>query len=162
LIFKKMSGKNYKLISTLLLVFCCSFLVSGQSMTDRSALPQFPGGQQALAKFIYSNMHYPDKAQMLGITGLVKVRFTVLPTGKIVNAHILKDIGGGCGAEAMRLVSLMPKWKSGKVNNKPARIEVTLPIIFDLKERKLGRKKISRKEKRRLRKEKKKKQLSTQ
>ncbi len=113
----------------------------------------FPGGEQALAKFIYTNLHYPDKAQMLGITGLVKVNFMVLPTGKILNAQIVKEIGGGCGLEALRIVSFMPSWIPGTINGKPASISVTLPIVFDMREVKTKRRKVSRKERRKLRKE---------
>lgn len=127
-------------------------VLQAQSNDLQNIMPEYPGGQQALAKFMYSNMHYPDKAQRLGITGLVRVQFTVLPSGKIINARLIKDIGGGCGAEAMRLVSLMPSWIPGRIDGKPASISVTLPVVFDLRETKIKRKKISRKERRRLRK----------
>lgn len=142
---------RFSLSLLLFLFFSLNGLAQEAKSINRN-VPQFPGGEQALAKFIYTNMHYPDKAQILGITGLVKVQFDVLANGKILNARLLNDIGGGCGTEAMRLVSLMPNWKPGIINGKPASISVTLPIMFDLRERKIKRKKLSRKERKRLRK----------
>lgn len=139
-----------KRILLLLIFLSLGFVVFSQNAL--TTMPEFPGGPRVLSQFIYTHMHYPDKAQMLGITGLVQVQFTVLPTGKISNAHLLHDIGGGCGTEAMRLVSVMPPWKPGSINNEPASITVTLPIMFDLRERKINQKKMSRKERRQLRK----------
>ena len=50
--------------------------------------------------------------------------------GRISNAHVKRDIGGGCGAEALRVVNSMPRWKPGKQRGKPVRVEYTLPINF--------------------------------
>ena len=65
--------------------------------------------------------------------GKVNVTFIVNTDGSISDVRIIRDIGGGCGDEAIRVVKNMPKWKPGVQNGKPVRVKYTMPIIFDLK-----------------------------
>ena len=95
--------------------------------------PEFPGGDAALYKYLAENLDYPKLAVETGITGKVYIRFIVEKDGSITQATIRKDIGGGCGAEARRVVRGMPKWKPGKQCKKPVRTEFTLPISFELR-----------------------------
>ena len=94
--------------------------------------PEFPGGCEALYKFIGDNQHYHRQAKENNITGRVFVSFVVEKDGSVSNAQVLRDIGGGCGAEAVRLVKSMPKWKPGKQHGKPVRTQFNLPVLFDI------------------------------
>lgn len=95
--------------------------------------PKFPGGMEALYKYLGQNIKYPQLARENGITGKVYVTFVVEKDGSIANPRILRDIGGGCGAEAIRVVKAMPKWSPGKQRGKAVRVQFNLPVNFNLK-----------------------------
>lgn len=97
-------------------------------------MPEFPGGEQALYVFLDKNIRYPKFAKDNKIQGNVFVQFVVEKDGTITNPKVLRDIGGGCGEEASRLLSIMPKWKPGKLRGKTVRVQYKLPISFRLKE----------------------------
>lgn len=92
--------------------------------------PEFPGGKDSLEAFIKRNLVYPQKAKENGISGKVYLTFVVEKDGSITNIKVLRDIGGDCGAEAVRVVKLMPKWKPGVQRGKPVRVQYNLPIYF--------------------------------
>lgn len=94
--------------------------------------PEYPGGMEALYKYLASNIHYPALAKENNITGKVYVTFVVEKDGSIANPRILRDIGGGCGQEAIRVVKSMPKWKPGKQRGKAVRVQFNLPVSFNL------------------------------
>ncbi len=94
--------------------------------------PEFPGGMEALYKYLRDNIKYPQLARDNNITGKVYVTFVVERDGSIANPRVLKDIGGGCGAEAIRVVKSMPKWKPGKQRGKAVRVQFNLPVSFNL------------------------------
>ena len=96
--------------------------------------PQFPGGLDSLYNFIYSNLRYPQSAMRCKLEGRVFITFVVEKDGSITNVRILRDIGGGCGQEAKRVVEMMPKWIPGKQNGKTVRVQYNLPITFKLNE----------------------------
>ena len=96
-------------------------------------MAEFPGGEEALLKYLAENIKYPELARANGITGKVYLRFVVEKDGRITNAKVVRDIGGGCGSEALRVVKSMPKWKPGKVNGKSVRSEFNLPVNFNLR-----------------------------
>lgn len=107
-------------------------------------MPLYPGGEEAMFKFISDNTIYPIIAKEKGISGTVIVTFVVEIDGSLSNINILKDIGGGCGEEAVRIVKAMPKWIPGKHNGINVRVQYTLPIRFafvDEKEQKKTKKK---------------------
>ena len=89
--------------------------------------PQFPGD---INKYIEDNLKYPQLARDNNITGRVYVTFVVEQDGSLTGVRVLRDIGGGCGAEAIRLVNTMPKWIPGKQRGKPVRVQYNLPINF--------------------------------
>lgn len=108
--------------------------------------PTFPGCEEIVEKperqqcaetklleFIYSQITYPAIARENGIEGMVYVRFVVERNGSISNIEVVRDVGGGCGDEAARVVKLMPKWNPGKQRGMPVRVMFTLPVKFDLK-----------------------------
>ena len=94
--------------------------------------PEFPGGMEALYKYLQQNIKYPQLARDNNITGRVYVTFVVERDGSIANPRVLKDIGGGCGAEAIRVVKSMPKWNPGKQSGKAVRVQFNLPVNFNL------------------------------
>lgn len=94
--------------------------------------PEFPGGPDSMFAFLYRIIKYPKKAIRKNITGVVYVTFIVEKDGQISNAKILRDIGGGCGKEVLRVINAMPKWKPGILDGEPIRTELLLPITFNL------------------------------
>ena len=94
--------------------------------------PEFPGGMEALYKYLQTSIKYPTIAKENNITGRVYVTFVVEKDGSIANPRILRDIGGGCGQEAIRVVKAMPKWKPGKQRGKAVRVQFNLPVSFNL------------------------------
>ena len=81
---------------------------------------------------IYSNITYPAIARENGIEGTVVIRFVVEKDGRISNAEIVREIGGGCGAESLRVVQAMPDWNPGTRFNEPLRVQFNLPVRFKL------------------------------
>jgi TonB family protein len=77
-------------------------------------MPTFIGGQSEMIKFIKNNLKYPSEAKINKTTGTVYVSFIVETNGTLTNFKILKDIGDGCGEEAIRVIKTMPKWKPGE------------------------------------------------
>ncbi|MBQ7710535.1 MAG: energy transducer TonB [Bacteroidales bacterium] len=94
--------------------------------------PEFPGGMEALYKYLGESIKYPQLAKENNIEGKVYVTFVVEKDGSIANPRILRDIGGGCGNEAVRVVKAMPKWKAGKQRGKNVRVQFNLPVSFKL------------------------------
>ena len=97
-------------------------------------MPQFPGGDDALYEFISKNLKYPQTAKERKIQGKVFVQFTVDKDGAIINPRVVRDIGGGCGEEALRVVKMMPKWEPGEQSGKVVSMGFTLPIRFTLED----------------------------
>lgn len=93
-------------------------------------LPKFPGGNDRMYEFISNNLSYPRIAQENGISGRVYIEFYVNKDGSLSDAKIIRDIGGGCGAAALKVVKRMPKWQAGKVNGVAKRMKFTLPVLF--------------------------------
>ena len=95
--------------------------------------PQFPGGMDAMYKYLAQNIKYPQLARDNNVTGKVYVTFVVERDGSLTNVKVLRDIGAGCGQEAVRVVKSMPKWKPGKHRGKAVRVQYNLPVNFNLK-----------------------------
>ena len=96
-------------------------------------MPEFPGGQQALFKYLSENIKYPVIAQENGIQGKVTCQFTINKDGSIVDIEVIRSGGDpSLDKEAVRVIKSMPKWKPGKQNNKTVRVRYTLPVRFKL------------------------------
>ena len=104
-----------------------------QIFTIVEQMPEFPGGEEELFKYLGKNIKYPSMARENGITGTVYVTFVVEGNGEISDVKKLRGIGGGCDEEAMRVVKAMPSWKAGKQNGKSVRVQYNLPIKFTLR-----------------------------
>lgn len=97
--------------------------------------PTFPGGDEALAKYLSNNIRYPHLATENGISGTVFVSFVVDSEGQIKDVKTVGATkGGGLEDEAMRVVKKMPKWKPGKQNGRQVSVQFNLPIRFTLQE----------------------------
>ncbi len=92
--------------------------------------PEFPGGVNAMIKFISSNVKYPKKALDKKIEGTVVIQFIVEKDGTLTNLDIIRDPGGGLGKEGLRVVKLMPNWKPGSQKGKNVRVKMSAPIRF--------------------------------
>ena len=103
-----------------------------QSFDVVEEMPQFPGGNDALMKYLASNVRYPEVAEKAGIQGRVIVTFVVGSDGSISDATILKSVDPSLDQEALRLVNGMPNWTPGKQDGKPVRVKYTIPISFAL------------------------------
>ncbi|MBQ4507301.1 MAG: energy transducer TonB [Paludibacteraceae bacterium] len=96
-------------------------------------MPEFPGGQQALFKYLSENVKYPVIAQENGIQGRVICQFVVNKDGNIVDVEVVRSGGDpSLDKEALRLVKSMPKWKPGKQRGKAVRVKYTVPVNFRL------------------------------
>jgi len=96
-------------------------------------MPQFPGGDSALLKYLHENITYPDSAKVKNITGRVAVRFCVTETGAVDQISILKGVDPSLDAEAFRVASTLPAFKPGKSGGVPVPVWYMIPITFSLK-----------------------------
>lgn len=95
-------------------------------------MPEFPGGTEALQKYLSQSVRYPVIAQENGIQGRVYIQFVINQNGEVTNATILRGVDPSLDREALRVVEAMPKWKPGKQRNRPVRVSYTVPINFVL------------------------------
>lgn len=95
-------------------------------------MPEFPGGEAALRKFIANAIKYPQIAQENGIQGRVYVQFVVERDGSVSNATIARGVDPSLDREALRVVNSLPKWKPGMQRGKPVKVSYTVPINFVL------------------------------
>ena len=97
------------------------------------SMPEFPGGQQALFKYLSENVKYPVIAQENGIQGRVICQFVVNKDGSIVDVEVVRSGGdASLDKEAIRVIKSMPKWKPGKQRGKAVRVKYTVPVNFKL------------------------------
>ncbi|WP_234445893.1 energy transducer TonB [Carboxylicivirga marina] len=95
-------------------------------------MPEFPGGDEGVRRFIAQTVRYPVEAQKKGIQGRVYVSFVIDRHGKIGEVKIAKGIDFYIDNEALRVVRSMPDWTPGSHNGKPVKVTYTVPIIFVL------------------------------
>lgn len=95
-----------------------------------SKMPSFPGGEEAMMKYIQKEINYPPLARENGIQGRAVVMFIVEKDGSISNIEVVKPLGWGIDEEAIRMVKSMPNWIPGENNFRPARVKIALPIKF--------------------------------
>ena len=97
------------------------------------SMPEFPGGQQAMMRYIGENIKYPVIAQENGIQGRVICQFVIEKDGKVTDIQVVRSSGEpSLDKEAVRVINSMPKWKPGKQRGKPVRVKYTIPVNFRL------------------------------
>ena len=94
--------------------------------------PEFPGGLQALSDYLRDNIKYPEACRKDSIQGRVIISFVVEKDGSISSAEVIKSVHEQLDAEALRVISAMPKWKPGKQRGKVVRVEYAIPIKYRL------------------------------
>ena len=95
-------------------------------------MPEFPGGQDALNRYLVRNIKYPLLAQENGIQGRVVCQFVVNSDGSIVDISVVRGVEESLDKEAIRVNQSMPKWTPGRQGGKSVRVKYTLPIRFKL------------------------------
>ncbi len=93
-------------------------------------MPQFPGGELGLRKYIAMNVKYPQEAREKGIEGKVYVRFTVTKTGDVANVQIARGVDSILDNEAIRVIKTLPKWQAAEQDGKKVNVYYTVPIKF--------------------------------
>lgn len=96
-------------------------------------MPEYPGGIQALFEYLSQNVKYPADAEKQKIEGRVIANFVVETDGSISNVEVFRPVFPSLDAEAVRVLSAMPKWKPGMQSGKVVRVKYTVPISFNLK-----------------------------
>jgi len=95
-------------------------------------MPEFPGGDLGLMKYIQKNIKYPAIAKEYNITGKVYISFIVDKTGSVINVKVVRGVDKNLDAEAVRVIKSLPKYKPGKQRGKAVRVMFTVPINFTL------------------------------
>jgi TonB family protein len=115
--------KNFLLVILLMTSAVCG----AQKSSPQAGPDSLIEADTALSNFIAATIQYPENAVAAGIEGTVYVTFVVNANGTIDNVSLLRDIGGGCGEEAVRVVKLIPKWKP---SNQTGAVKYYLPVKF--------------------------------
>ena len=122
-----------------LLISCCCYAAPAQQaapavqrevLTTAEQMPEFPGGNTALYKFLKKNIKYPKKARKEKTEGKLVVRFIVEPDGALSNPVIVNKVGNGCEEELLRVIRKMPRWNPGMEHGSFVAVYYTLPISF--------------------------------
>lgn len=101
-------------------------------------MPKFPEGEEALRKFLAESVKYPEEAKKQGIQGRVFVSFIVDKEGYVKDVKAARKVNKYLDAEAVRVVSSMPRWIPGKQRGEAVRVHYTVPIKFALGENETG------------------------
>ena len=96
--------------------------------------PSFNGGDaNEFSKWVNSKLQYPEIAKENGVQGRVTLQFTVNPDGPVSNVKVLRGVDSSLDKEAVRVVSMSPKWKPGKQRDRAVKVTYTFPVIFQLR-----------------------------
>lgn len=95
-------------------------------------MPEFPGGMAECLKFLGKNIKYPVQSQQAGVQGKVIVQFVVEKDGSVSNPKVVRSIDPDLDGEAVRVISIMPKWKPGMQKGQAVRVKYTVPVTFRL------------------------------
>lgn len=103
-------------------------------LPEGTEAPSFPGGKEALTKWLGENMIYPQEAIELGLQGKCYLRYAIETDGSITEIRVIAGVRDcpECDREAIRLVKAMPKWIPQKENGQPVKTYWTMPLIFKM------------------------------
>ena len=96
-------------------------------------MPEYPGGQAALFEYLQKNVKYPADAEKKKVEGRVLVTFVVNTDGSITDIEVVRKAFPSLDAEAVRVISGMPKWIPGEQKGQKVRVKYTVPLNFRLK-----------------------------
>jgi protein TonB len=97
-------------------------------------MPEFPGGDAALLKWIADHINYPTIAQENGIQGRVSCSFTVNADGSVEDVKVARSVDPNLDKEAVRVLSMLPKFKPGEQRGKKVRVKYSVPVRFRLQQ----------------------------
>jgi protein TonB len=130
--------KNYIVVLVMAFVTICASSVSAQTNSDENSvytkvdkMPEYPGGQVALVKFLSKNIKYPAKYKKDKVNGSVFVSFIIDKTGKVTKAKIVKSLNEECDKEALRVIAMMPNWIPGEKEGNKVNVQFGLPVNFE-------------------------------
>ena len=103
-----------------------------QTAQEPEVMPQYPGGDAELYKYMATNVRYPAEAMESGTEGRVVVSFTVAKDGKVTEPIVVKSVSPELDAEAIRVVNTMPAWTPATVAGEPVACQMTIPVQFKL------------------------------
>lgn len=124
-----------------LTVSLCLLVVSGFAQTPKEKepvftiveqMPEYPGGNEAMTKFIADNLVYPEDSKAKGIQGKVYVSMVITEKGEVTEPKVLRAPTPEMGTEALRILALMPNWKPGMQNGKAVKVQFNIPVSFKL------------------------------
>ena len=95
-------------------------------------MPQFPGGEAALMKYLQSHINYPPMAAENNVQGRVVVQFVVDKTGKVGEVKVVRSVDKDLDKEAVRVCKSLPKFTPGRQNGQAVSVWYTLPVTFKL------------------------------
>jgi protein TonB len=95
-------------------------------------MPQYPGGDEELFKYLATNIKYPSDAKEQNIEGRVICQFIINRDGSVSEVVVVRSITPSLDAEAVRVISAMPNWTPGEQRAQTVRVKYTLPINFKL------------------------------
>lgn len=111
------------------------FIQEGDPVYESYAIdqrPHFPGGEEALIKFVAENTNYPEEAYKKGIEGTVYVKFVVTKTGELAETTVMREVDPILEAEALRVVNSIPAWEPGIYKGEPVNVYFIIPVKFKL------------------------------
>ncbi len=137
-----------KFLISILFSFCLSISFAQTSeetapndevFTVVDSIPEFPGGTLEMVKYIKKETKYPKEARKKKWEGKTVVKFIVSDSGNIANVIVTKSSGYMIlDDEAVRVISLMPKWKPGMLNNRNVSVYYNIPLNFSMQKKKKG------------------------
>jgi TonB family protein len=135
-----------KLVSLFIALFLCLPLFAQKESIPRidsegvylvpDEMPKFPGGMQAMMKYLSTNVKYPVEAQKKGVSGRVIIQFVVMEDGTLGQEKVVRGVDPLLDEEALRVVKAMPKWTPGVADGKTVKVRFTIPVMFSLSKKK--------------------------
>ena len=124
------------------------FAQADAPLAEADEMPYFPGcaayeedltkkrrcSNQQLVNFVAEHLMYPEDARLEQLEGTVYARFVVDTTGAVGDASIIRDIGGGCGLEALRVIAMLPRFEPAVQDGRKVAVELRLPVQFRIEE----------------------------
>lgn len=107
-------------------------LASVVALAAEDGPPRYPGGQSAMNEYLIANTKYPADAKAEGVEGRVVCSFVVDEDGNVVEVKVVRSAHPSLDAEALRVISSMPKWQPGTKDGKPVRVRLSMPLTFKL------------------------------
>ena len=130
---KKVNGKAEKCKYRVAIDFKLPDKATSEKVFDVvEQMPMFPGGPAAMKEYIATNVKYPDECKGTGLRGRVVVSFIVNEDGSLSDIKVAHPTNPAFDKEAMRVVSIMPKWVPGQQNGKIVKVRYNVPVNFGL------------------------------